>query len=211
MSNQQRGHCQCCGRQQAVLKSGYMSNHGYKVEWQQFIGTCPGNRFKPLEQDRSQLDKVCADIDSQCEELAEFATALTLGAYTPDDVRTRYLGKGVYETTPWADATEYQREAEIKRLHRDADHKMRQGAQIAIELRQLADRVHGTALITVKKQPPARIQLGERRIVTTARGDFTVEVTDVQGQRVFLRYLDHPNMKTTWIGNTAFRKLERAS
>lgn len=211
MSNQTRGHCQCCGRQQAVVKSGHMSNHGYKVEWSTFIGTCPGKHYKPLELDRTELDNTCRLIGIKIIELQAFIESLSDGSYTPDEVHDRYLGKGKWRTIPWADATDYQHRAEISRLKSDAKNQIRQGEQIVRDLRDLADQVHGKQLIIVKKQPPARIQLGERRIMETSRGDYTVEVTDVQGQRVYVRYIDHPNLRTTWIGNTAFRKMEKAS
>lgn len=63
-------------------------------------------------------------------------------------------------------------------------------------------------MTTVKKMPPAPVKLGERRKVY----DHVVEVIDVQGQRVYCRYIEGPREgKTTWVGTTAFRKMEKVS
>lgn len=43
------GECQGCGRRQ-MLPGGVLSNHGYTVQWQMFVGTCPGSGRRPYEE-----------------------------------------------------------------------------------------------------------------------------------------------------------------
>jgi hypothetical protein len=42
------GHCQGCGRKQ-MLPGGMLSKHGYTVQWQMFMGICPGSGRLPYE------------------------------------------------------------------------------------------------------------------------------------------------------------------
>ena len=59
--NQIRGHCQCCGNQQAVV-SGHMSKHGYTVEHGWFQGVCTGESYKPIELERTVTNKIMAAV-----------------------------------------------------------------------------------------------------------------------------------------------------
>lgn len=46
------GHCQACGRQQAVhVKTGKIAKHGYTTDYGFFNGTCNGSDHLPMEQD----------------------------------------------------------------------------------------------------------------------------------------------------------------
>jgi hypothetical protein len=42
------GHCQGCGRKQ-MLPGGLLAKHGYTVQWQMFVGVCPGSGHEPYE------------------------------------------------------------------------------------------------------------------------------------------------------------------
>jgi hypothetical protein len=50
-----QGTCQCCGRLQK-LPGGFLSKHGYTVDWGYFNGVCGGAHHLPLEQDRTIVD-----------------------------------------------------------------------------------------------------------------------------------------------------------
>jgi len=55
------GHCQACGRLQAVTPRG-IANHGYTVDYGFFHGTCRGSGFRPLEENRAQLDSTVTGL-----------------------------------------------------------------------------------------------------------------------------------------------------
>ena len=49
-----RGHCQACGRVQAVdTANNLLAKHGYTVDFGYFDGICKGSDRKPLEVDKS--------------------------------------------------------------------------------------------------------------------------------------------------------------
>jgi len=54
------GECQLCGHRQ-LLPRGALSQHGYAVKWNMFVGVCPGSRCKPFEQ---SIDRIEAAIDA---------------------------------------------------------------------------------------------------------------------------------------------------
>src|SRR4051812_29014333 len=95
--NQFRGHCQCCGRLQAVPGSS-MSKHGYEVKsrgqggW--FSGICQGERFAPIERERAQADAIVAAVRKECSELRARAAALRNGKLKPLEAKS---GKSVEE------------------------------------------------------------------------------------------------------------------
>jgi len=56
-SHTHRGTCQHCGAVQAVdNETGKIANHGYRVKWQEHVGTCHGSGYLSLEVSREQTD-----------------------------------------------------------------------------------------------------------------------------------------------------------
>jgi len=51
-----KGTCQICGRLQKLPK-GKLSKHGYRVQWGEFSGTCPGSEEQPFEESREVLGR----------------------------------------------------------------------------------------------------------------------------------------------------------
>lgn len=68
------GTCQCCGSYQK-LPDGFLSNHGYTVEWNMFEGICSGAKHLPFEKDYSLVEKMIerakGDIVSLVEEIKD--------------------------------------------------------------------------------------------------------------------------------------------
>ena len=65
-----RGHCQACGRVQAVdTANNLLAKHGYTVDFGYFDGVCTGSDRKPLEVDKSfseaTIVKISEWIDGQ--------------------------------------------------------------------------------------------------------------------------------------------------
>ena len=80
---QTRGHCQCCGREQAVVRCGYMAHHGYEVKDGWFQGKCGGHNFPPLEVARDVADSTIASVRRDAAALRVRATALIAGEVSP--------------------------------------------------------------------------------------------------------------------------------
>lgn len=57
------GTCQVCGRQQK-LPGGFMSKHGYTVEWGWFNGVCPGADHLPFEKSKDLIEKAIKDVQA---------------------------------------------------------------------------------------------------------------------------------------------------
>lgn len=62
------GHCQVCGRTQAVnSKTGRLAKHGYTVDWGFFNGVCHGSGNLPLEVDttvtKTTIEKLTKESD----------------------------------------------------------------------------------------------------------------------------------------------------
>ena len=62
------GHCQCCGRLQA-LPNGTLSKHGYTVDWGYFNGVCAGENNAPLETSRELLDTIVTSLRRFADEM----------------------------------------------------------------------------------------------------------------------------------------------
>jgi len=58
-----RGHCQACGRVQAVdTANNLLSKHGYTVDFGYFDGVCTGSDRQPLEVDKSFTEATIIEI-----------------------------------------------------------------------------------------------------------------------------------------------------
>ena len=58
-----RGHCQACGRVQAVdTANNLLAKHGYTVDFGYFDGVCTGSDKKPLEVDKSFSEATIVEI-----------------------------------------------------------------------------------------------------------------------------------------------------
>ena len=51
------GTCQVCGSTQK-LPGGRLSQHGYTVDWSQFVGTCKGSGARPFEESKELTEQV---------------------------------------------------------------------------------------------------------------------------------------------------------
>lgn len=182
---QLRGHCQCCGNQQAI-KNGTMSHHGYTVRDGWFQGVCRGQRYLPVEQDRTQLDGIVESIRATCANLLAEAASIEAGQlpekllYRPNGFRSEAV------LTPIGDIPAFDRDAlvrsEIFRLRRRAE----VGEQTASYLAAIADTFHGKALIEVDRDAgPERIIPGDRRVNSVGT---PIECRRVEGAKVY--YVD---------------------
>jgi hypothetical protein len=166
-ATQTRGHCQCCGRQQAVR--GGIAAHGYTVANGWFQGVCQGHRYAPLEKRRNETDSMIADVLKQAAALRIKAQETLDGKHDPVEYSTGMLkyvdGKRVTVMAPFAEASEYKQhdirrqQAWVMKCRAEA------GEDFAKMMGALADKVHGTALAVVAKPVPAeRIQAGDKRV-----------------------------------------------
>ena len=58
-----RGHCQACGRVQAVdTTNNLLAKHGYTVDFGYFNGVCTGSDRKPLEIDKSFTEQTIVEL-----------------------------------------------------------------------------------------------------------------------------------------------------
>jgi hypothetical protein len=208
-ATQTRGHCQLCGRQQAVR--GGMSAHGYTVANGWFQGVCQGHHHKPLETDRSITDQMVIDVRAQAVALRTKADETLLGMHDPVEYstgrRTMVGGKRVPVMALFADAGEYSQQEIRKQMAWSLTSRAKAGEEFAQFMSQLADKVYGQPLLVVAKpQPAERIQAGEQR--TDAKGRvLTAKYQD--GQRLHYTITrDDGKVLTTWMSPRSWRLLQ---
>jgi len=210
---QLRGHCQCCGRVQAV-PSVTMSKHGYTVEHGWFQGVCHGHNYRPMEVDTTRTAEIVQQVREDCAELRKLAAEYTAGRKHPARAKT---GRSVrnpetrkYEdvTLPWAEASEYERRDTLEAAIWSLKSKATSGESFAAGLEKLAQEVHGKPLQQVKRDAgPAPILVGERRL---SEGGNTLTCTRVQGPRVYWQRDRDGKTFSGWTGTQAWRKFEQA-
>ncbi len=210
-STQTRGHCQCCGRQQAVRHG--ISAHGYTVANGWFQGVCQGHRYAPLEKSRETTDRMIADVLEQASALRIKADETLAGKHDPIEYQTGRMtfveGKRVPLTAVFADATEYQQQDVRTKLAWNMTMRAKAGEDFASMMSKLADKVHGTELLVVAKPVPAeRIQAGDKRV--DAKGTLlTAKYQD--GQRVYYTFTRESGaVLTTWMSPRSWRTLQSA-
>lgn len=69
------GTCQICGSQQR-LPGGVMAQHGYRVQWNSFVGVCSGSGQPAFEASRDVLGEEIASLRGREERLASKVAAL---------------------------------------------------------------------------------------------------------------------------------------
>lgn len=208
-ATQTRGHCQLCGRQQAVR--GGMSAHGYTVANGWFQGVCQGHHHKPLETDRSITDQMVIDVTAQASALRIKADETLLGQHDPveyDTGRRTFLdGKRTPIMAQFADAGEYRQQEIRKQTAWSLTSRAKAGEDFAKFMGALADKVHGQPLaIVAKPQPAERIQAGEKRIDAKGRV-LTAKYQD--GQRLHYTFTRESGaVLTTWMSPRSWRMLQ---
>jgi len=208
-ATQTRGHCQLCGRQQAVR--GGMSAHGYTVANGWFQGVCQGHHHKPLETDRSITDQMVIDVTAQASALRIKADETLLGQHDPveyDTGRRTFLdGKRTPIMAQFADAGEYRQQEIRKQMAWSLTSRAKAGEDFAKFMGALADKVHGQPLaIVAKPQPAERIQAGEQRIDAKGRV-LTAKYQD--GQRLHYTFTRESGaVLTTWMSPRSWRMLQ---
>lgn len=189
---QQRGICQCCGRQQAVMASGYMSKHGYTVQDGWFSGVCTGQNYAPMQHSIAQVEVICAMVQTQVDELRARADKMAKGEIHPDTVSTgRFVysqeaRRNVAETVAWADAKAYQQVEEVNRLVWGMQSRANAGSQWIRNMQDLAARTHGQPLVEVKMDAeagPAPVKAGDKKELHGR----TIVAQRVQGGNVFVQ------------------------
>jgi hypothetical protein len=145
---QTRGNCQCCGRDQAVLRAGTMAKHGYTVEQGWFNGVCTGHSYAPMQNDRSVTDRIIAQVRAEVKTLEQRVEGLESGKLVP---LTAKLGSGraavevEFKDAPvWA-----QKECLAIAIHQTKS-RIRQGEYFCEDMGKLADTYHGQPLREVK-------------------------------------------------------------
>jgi hypothetical protein len=185
---QTRGHCQMCGRQQAVR--GGIAAHGYTVANGWFQGVCQGHRYAPMEKRRAETDSMIAEILEQAAALRIKADETLAGKHDPIKYETGFAkrvdGKPVYETALFAEASEYKQQDIRTKLAWNMTMRAKAGEDFAQYMGKLADKVHGTELVVVAKPVPAeRIQAGDKRV--NSNGTVLTAVRQ-DGQRLYYTF-----------------------
>jgi len=199
---QLRGHCQMCGREQAVT-SGRMAHHGYTVESGYFQGVCSGHQHSPIEHDRTVADKVVRDVRKQAEELLARAARYESGESNPAFGFLMTCPRKTDVKVPFEDLPEHrQRDVRTGEIWR-ARSQAKAATEFATFLNGMADTFHGKQLAEVERtKGPAPILPGERRKLPNG------EIAKVRYADKGRVYWDYPTKRGFWTGSQAWRKYE---
>lgn len=203
---QLRGHCQVCGRIQAV-RSGHMAHHGYRVENGWFTGKCYGHQHQPMERDITVTQSVIDSVQKQIIVLAAKLMSLKLGEWHPATVQGHWNSKlRDYDRIAWADAPAYRQRHEIDLASHKLDMQIRGGESFIKTMTELIERVHGQPLTEVKRtEKPEQILVGETRI--SGAGGKLVALK-IDGSRVTAR---NPSGMPIRMSSRAWRALTKAA
>jgi len=211
-----RGHCQCCGKQQAVLSTGRMSKHGYTVDHGWFNGICQGEKYAPMEKDRSVTDKIVSDIRAEVATMEQKAVDIAIGKITPKICGTGRYNREMNErkhmvsveiTVPFAEGDEYHQARAVKQAIYQIESRIRLGKGFSNELEATANLCHLKEFLEVAKKAPAPyIQPGEKRRHGPDTRILTAKYQD--GPRVYYTY-EGVNGKIVqgWAGTASWRKM----
>jgi hypothetical protein len=201
-TKQIRGNCQCCGRQQAV-KNGSMAKHGYTVDHGWFNGVCFGERYAPMQVSRTHTDKIIADITAEIPELLKKAEQVVMGKLLPKTVE---IGNFKNRTTvPYAEASDYDQRQARQQLEWAFKMKAKAGESFIQTLSAVANEFHGKPLVEVTKQAPVQIEIGETRNAN----DASYVCIKLDGARVYFKAQRGEKIWKSWVGSTAWRKMEK--
>ena len=204
MDKQIRGNCQCCGRQQAVV-NGTMSKHGYTVANGWFQGVCGGDFHQPMQVIRATTDRIIADVAEEVAALIVKADQVLAGKLKPTKVVRGQFMKA-YEIK-FADATAHEQAHAVQCLNWNLRSRAKAGEDFAKYLQEIADAVHGTALIEVeRKEAPVPVSTGNQK----TKDGKTYICRYVQGARVHYSMTRGEQTFKGWIGIAAWRKMEQA-
>jgi len=210
---QTRGHCQCCGNDQAYTR-GTIAQHGYTVKHGYFEGVCYGHQYAPLELDHTQTDRVIAILRADRVLFAERIVNLQNGTVYPATIACGLLvitnGRGVHSDVAFKDAPEWEQTRAVKLEVYRAESKSKQALDYIEFLTKCITLYHGKELTTVTLAAPAeRIQGGDKRI--NENGLVMTAKYQDKG-RVYFTYIHTSSGKTqtSWIGSRAWRGLAKA-
>jgi len=144
-TNQIRGNCQCCGRQQAVI-GGLMSKHGYTVEQGWFNGVCSGRNHAPIQVSRVVTDQIIASINAEIPELIAKAEKVLAGEITPKTVKVFRK-----QEIPFEQGDRRQQSEARTALEWAYRNRARAGKNFADEMAKIADKYHGQPLVEVSR------------------------------------------------------------
>ena len=75
-----RGHCQSCGRTQAVdVKHNFIAKHGYTVDFGFFNNTCTASNALPLEMDKSITEQTIVSLTDYVNHQSSYLEGLEAG------------------------------------------------------------------------------------------------------------------------------------
>lgn len=203
---QVRGHCQCCGRIQAV-KSGHMSKHGYTVQDGWFSGVCQGDSYGPMETSIEQTTKMVAAVRADVIKLEADLVKMEAGKILPKFANSTSCMPGKKVDVLYADAPKWDQESAVSSMIWGTKSRIKMGIDWANDMEALAAKTVGKPLETVEKDKdrPAPINNGEKRLLPNGK---IAVVEYVHGPRVYWNYEGAVVVRrsSVWTGTTSWRK-----
>jgi hypothetical protein len=179
-----------------------MSKHGYTVDHGWFNGVCSGERYAPMQVSRVHTDQIIVEVRAEVVELLAKADRVKAGEITPKTIMRSPRFQKI--EIAFADAEKHEQANAVQAMEWNLRNRARAGEQFAKALGEVADKVHGTALIEVaKKEAPEFINVGHQK----SGNEMTYTCTSVQGARVYYKVQKGDKVFKGWMGCQAWRKM----
>ena len=205
---QTRGNCPCCGKGQAVMADGRMSQHGYTVDNGWFNGVCSGYRYEPMQVQRAVTDNIVASVRDEVIALVQEANGIESGKVVLKVAYKDYNRMHPIEV-PFAEATKFEQKYAIESKIRALRSRARIGKEFATFMEATLSAVFGKPLNVVEKaEAAARIQHGDTRVGGSATNPRNLVARYQDGPRVY--WVDAEGFKG-WTGSRAWRALPMAA
>ena len=135
-----------------------LAKHGYTVKFGYFSGTCRGSDRKPVQTERTLTDATIDGLGRYAVECDESAAKLTAGTIRPSRIHTGdKLNRTTFKYEPqyiaFAAGTPDQQRHAVELAVAGAESDARGARAHALGLKQMADRLHGTALVLIEDMP----------------------------------------------------------
>lgn len=209
---QLRGHCQCCGREQAVTR-GSMAHHGYTVQDGYFSGKCQGHKYAPIEQKRDIADMLIAQVTADAIKFRAQAEALKAGTLKPQLAKS---GNRLQETIkgrvkfvdhycPFDEAPAHFQAEEIRSDIWRTEQRARAAESWADSMTRIVNEYHGQQMRVVVVVEPEALVPGEQRIDANGR---TLTYSYTRAARVHWKLTKEDGRTFNgWTGVQAWRKM----
>jgi hypothetical protein len=206
-----RGHCQHCGRIQAVDNiTQFLAKHGYIKEMGFFEGVCKGSGLRPLELERTQTDSFIIQWNEWAKTKDSTAQDYEDGKLVPLYCKT---GEQMVDSrfkdilTEWDKAHPAHQQRHLSSLISELRTTAKSFRKHAESMGKLADQIHKQPLMVV--EPAKKIVLEKGDLVRAYGHEVKIEKI-IKYRGSMTRYeITYPNGNSVWLTSRSLELIKK--